>query len=167
MRSLLRMSMTLMLIFMMASCAATKIPLPEKYMLDSQLERVKRVANINLGKKPAFTEFKESFEDAQTVMARRDTVTFSESKNQWVRVDRQSFIIRGPSDYYLLILNSPSPTLMITDTISFQLLTNVICEGDFLELGGVKHLVERIYRIEGTQQMLTIKAQLTKKQDNE
>jgi hypothetical protein len=163
------MSMTLMLLLMMTSCATTKITIPEKYSLDSQLERVDKVADIRVGRsQPAITEFIESFEDAQTVMARRDTVTYSESQNQWIKVDEQSFMLRGPNSYYLLVLHARALGLMSTDTISFRLLTNVIQAGaDFLDLGGIRYLIERIYKIDSTQQMLSIKSQLTKKQDNE
>ena len=169
MRTFISMSLMLTFILLMTSCATTKIQIPEKYSLDNQLERVDKVANVNLGKKPAFSDFKESFEDAQTVMARRDTITFSQNENQWIKVDPQSFILRAtPSTYYLLVLHAPSPDLMVTDTLSLQLITNRITAGsDYLELGGIKYLIERIYKIDSTQQMLAIKSQLTKKQDNE
>ena len=167
MRSFIKMSMTLILVLMMTSCATTKIQIPEKYSLDNQLERVKFVANVNLGKKPAFTNINESFEDPQSVMARRDTVTFSESQNQWIKVDSQSFILRAtPSTYYLLVLNVPSPVLMVTDTLSFQLLANRIDAGaDYLTLGGTNYMIERIYKIESSQQMLAIRNQLQKERN--
>ena len=167
MRSLFKISMTLILILMMSSCATTKIQLPEKYSLDSQLQRVNNVANVNLGKKPAFTSFNDSFEDPQTVMARRDTITFSESENQWIKVDPQSFILRAtPSTYYLLVLHVPSPDLMVTDTLSFQLLANRINAGaDYLTLGGLNYMIERIYKINSNQQMLAIRNQLQTKEN--
>ena len=165
MRLLIGMSITLMLILAMSSCATTKIELPQKYMLDNQLESVKKVSDVRMGKSPTFTEFEESFEDPQTVMARRDTVTFSEAKNQWDKVDEQSFMLRATSgNYYLLVLNVPAVGLMSTDTISFQLLTNTInARMDFLELNGVKYLVEKIYKITSSEQMYAIKNQLTQK----
>ncbi len=170
MRSLLRISMTLILLLVMTSCATKKIQLPEKYLLDNQLERVEKVSDVRAGRtQPAFTTFEESFEDPLTVMARRDTVTFSESKNQWIKVDLQSFILRSsPGIYYLLVLHAPAPSLMSTDTISFTLLTNTINSGnDYLNLGGAKYLVERIYKIESNEQMYAIRHQLRKSEDTE
>ena len=164
MGSFFRMIMALILISILAACATAKIPIPQKYILDSQLERVSKVSDVRMGRQPSFPDFKESFEDPQTVMARRDTVTFSESSHQWIKVDPQSFMLRAiQGNYYLLVLNSPAPTLMSTDTISFQLLTNTMNAGaDFLSLNGAKYLIERIYKIENTEQMYAIKNQLSK-----
>ena len=148
MRSFIKISMILILALMATSCATKKIPIPEKYLLDSQLERVNNVANINLGRKPAFTSMNESFEDPQSVMARRDTVIFSENENQWIKVDSQSFILRAtPSTYYLLVLDVPSPLLMVTETLRFQLFANRIDAGvDYLTLGGGNYMIDRIYK---------------------
>ena len=150
------------LILLVSSCATTNYQIPERYSLDNQLERVNSVANVHMGKSPSFTTFNESFEDPNAVMKRRDTVTFSESANQWIKVDMQSFILRSsPGKYYLLVLNTPAIGLMTTDTISFNLLSNVInAKVDFLELGNVKYIVDRIYMINSTEQMNAVRNQI-------
>ena len=162
MKSLFKISMTLILILLIVACATTSIQIPEKYMLDNQLKRVSEVADIRVRQAPAFTTFEESFEDPAAVIARRDTITFSESKNEWIKVDEQSFLLRsGPSTFYLLILHLPAIGIMSTDTLSFQLASNIIkAKSDYLELNGGKYIIERIYKIENTQQMQTIVNQL-------
>lgn len=160
---LLKVSMALMLILMAASCATTNYQIPDKYSLDGQLKSVDELPDTQVGRiQPAFTEFIESFEDAQEVMARRDTVTYSEDKTQLIKVDPQSFILRSaPNNYYLFILNMPAPDLMHVNTISIRPQLNVIKAGrDYIDLGGLKYLIERIYKIENAQQMHTIKNQL-------
>lgn len=162
MGSFVKMAMVLLFAILVISCASINYQIPDKYTLDSQLERVNVVNNINMGKAPAFTTMNASFEDPQTVMARRDTVTFSESQNQWIKVDQQSFIIRSSSrNFYLLVLHMPALGLMSTDTISFTLASNNMkAKADFMELGGVRYIVDRIYKINSTDQMKAIKNQI-------
>ena len=102
-------------------------------------------------------------------MARRDTVTCSESKSQWIKVDSRSLILRpGPGQYYLLVLHTPSPDLMTTVTIRFHLLTNTIkAGGDYLGLKGIKCLTGKIYKPDSTEQMNAIKNQPAKQYNTE
>ena len=162
MKSLLKMIITMVLIFLVSSCATTNYQIPEKYQLDNQLERVNSVQSIQMQKGPAFTTFNQAFEDPVTVMKRRDTVTFSESKNEWTKVDLQSFILNsGPGDYYLIILHAPAIGLTSVDTISFVLLSNVLrAKSDYLELGNTRYIVDRIYKINSTEQMRAIRNQI-------
>jgi hypothetical protein len=158
----MKIIMVLTLIMMLSSCATTSIPIPEKYNLDNQLERVKMVPSIRTGRGPAFTEFSEAGEDPVEVMKRRDTITLNANTNEWIKVDDQSFVIRNTNkEYYLLILNRPAFNLMGTDQISFYLLGNVLREGvDYLELGGVNYFIERIYKIYNTDQLYSITNQI-------
>ena len=151
------------LLLMVSACATTPTKLPEKYMLDNQLERVGEIADIMSGRpKPSFTDFIESFEDAQTVIKRRDTVTLNETNFEWIKIDDQSFAIRSIQDqYHLLVLNRPSPFLMTTDIISFQLLARSLkARTDYIDLGGERYLIERIYKITSTDQLQNIKNQI-------
>ncbi len=166
MKAILKIIIMLVSMVMVSSCVTTtSYEVPQKYMLDDQLERVDRVPDVRVGRsQPAFTTFEESFEDPQKVMARRDTVTFSETSNQWVKIDAQSFALRsGPGEYYLLVLNLPAIDLMSTESISFTLLSNIIkAKSDYLELNGSRYIIERIYKIESTQKLLELKYSLTK-----
>ncbi len=162
MGSFLKMVVALLFTILVISCASKSYQIPDKYALDSQLERVDVVNNISMGKAPAFTSFNSSFEDPQSVIARRDTVTFSETQSQWIKVDEQSFIIRSSANtYYLLVLHVPAIGLMNTETISFTLLSNIIkAKADWLDLGGSKYMIDRIYKINSTDQMNAIKNQI-------
>jgi hypothetical protein len=162
MGSFMKMAIVLLFAVLVFSCASKNYQIPDKYALDSQLEKVDVVNNVRMGKAPAFTTFNSSFEDPQSVMQRRDTVTFSESQDQWIKVDQQSFIIRSSANtYYLLVLNMPAIGIMSTDTISFALASNNMkAKADFLELGGVRYIVDRIYKINSTDQMNTIRNQI-------
>ena len=81
-------------------------------------------------------------------------------------MDQQSLILRtGPSEYHLLVLQIPAPSLMFTENISFISPTNVIRAGlDLVRLGGnMNYIIDRIYKIYGDEQMYAIKNQLKKR----
>jgi hypothetical protein len=141
------------------------VKLPVKYDLGNRLELVKEIKDLRIGggKGPSFTEFNESFEDATAVIARRDTVTLSETKNHWIKVDMQSLILRnGPDQFYLLVLQRPAFNLMTVDTISFVNMLNIIrAKKDNVEIGGQTYIIERIYLINGNDKMFAIKNQLS------
>ena len=153
------------LTLLVSACATTNPQIPDKYVLDNQLERTREIQSYLLKGRmqPAFTIFTESFEDALEVMKRRDLVTLSESSHHWIKVDPQSLILRSnPGEYYLLVLQIPSPYLMFSDNISFISPTNVIRAGlDLVQLGdNINYVIDRIYKINGHEQMYAIKNQL-------
>lgn len=152
-------------LLLISACASMYVKLPVKYDLGNKLEQVAEIKDMRIGggRGPSFTEFNESFEDATAVIARRDTLTLSETKNHWVKVDTQSLILRnGPNEFYLLILQRPAYDLLTVDTISFVNTLNIIrAKKDFLQIGGDKYFIERIYKINGNDKMLAIKNQIT------
>ena len=152
-------------ILLVSACASMQVNLPVKYDLGDKLEQVAKIQDMRIGggKPPRFTEFKEhsdfAFEPAADVIARRDTFTLSESKNQWIKVDNQSLILRnGPNEFYLLVLKSPAYNLMEVDAVSFVNALNTIrAKKDLVGIGGQKYTIERIYKIAGNDMMLAIK----------
>ena len=150
---------------LVSACASKQVKLPVKYDLGDKLKQVAKIQDMRIGggKPPRFTEFKEhsdfAFEPAADVIARRDTFTLSESKNQWIKVDNQSLILRnGPDEYYLLVLQSPAYDLMNVDTISIVNALNTIrAKKDLIGVGGQKYTIERIYKIDSNDMMLAIK----------
>jgi hypothetical protein len=146
---------------LVSSCALLQIKLPVKYDLGDKLEQVPAIQDTRIGggREPRFTEFIESFEHAADVIARRDTFTLSENQNHWIKVDNQSLILRnGPDKFYLLVIQSPAYDLMSVDTISFVNAFNIIrAKKDLVGIGGQKYIIERIYKIDGNDNMLAIK----------
>ena len=148
---------------LVSACASMQVKLPVKYDLGDKLEQVAKIQDMRIGggKPPRFTEFKEhdDFEPAPDIIARRDTFTLSESKNQWIKVDDQSLILRnGPEEFYLLVLQSRAYDLMTVDTISFVNALNIIrAKKDLVGIGGQRYIIERIYKIDGNDNMLAIK----------
>ena len=146
------------LFLIVSACATTSIIVPEKYMLDNQLDRVNEIPFARTGRGPANIQFNQAGEDPLTVMKRRDTITLSETDHQWIKVDKQSFIMRSsPSVYYLLVLDRPAVNLMSTTNISLAPLSNVLKAGvDFLELDNIKYIINRIYVINGRDKVHSI-----------
>lgn len=154
--------MSLLISFLLVSaCAPMQIALPERYDLSDELEEVTQIKDMRIGggRAPSFTELKETFEDPNIVIARRDTFTLSETQNHWIKVDMQSLILRnGPDEFYLLVLQNPANDLMTVDTISFFNMLNIIrAKKDFVEIGAYRYGIERIYKIDGNDKMLAIK----------
>jgi hypothetical protein len=91
----------------------------------------------------------------------------------WVAVDNQSFIIqKSTSEYYLLVLKTPSPELTVgnrlvisskSGTIRAGLDEVTIYSGEYIKNS---HTIERIYKIKGREQMSAIREQLTGKKYN-
>ena len=158
---------TLFIGFLLVSaCASMQVKLPEKYDLGDKLEEVTEIRDMRLGgggRAPSFTEVKESFEDANAVIARRDTFTLYESKQDWIKVDLQSLILRnGPNEFYLLVLQRPVDNLLTVDTISIANMLNIIrAKKDLVQVGGQSYVIDRIYKIDGSDKMLAIKSQLS------
>jgi hypothetical protein len=146
---------------LVSACASMQVKLPVKYDLGDKLEQVPEIQDTRLGggRPPRFTEFIESFEPAQDVIARRDTFTLSENKDEWIKVDDQSLILRhGPDEFYLLVLQRPAYNLMEVDTISFVNMLSIIrAKKNLVGIGGQKYVIERIYKIDGNDKMLYIK----------
>lgn len=151
-------------LLLVSACASMQMKLPEKYDLGNKLEEVKEIQDFRIGggRRPSFTEFKEQFEDATAVIARRDTFTLSETQNHWIKVDHQSLILRhGPDEFYLLVLQSPAYDLLTVDTISFVNALHIIrAKMDLVGIGGQRYAIERIYKIDGNDKMLAIKKQI-------
>ena len=173
---------SLLICFLLVSaCASMKVQLPVKYDLGDKLKQVPEIQDMRIGsgRAPSFTEFKAPattpsyekvanpgagsgdlpFEPASNVIARRDTFTLSENQHQWIKVDNQSLILRnGPDEYYLLVLQSPADQLMTVDTISIVNTLNIIkAKKDLVDIGGQRYVIERIYKIDGSDKMLAIK----------
>jgi hypothetical protein len=150
---------------LVSACASMQVKLPQKYDLGDKLEEVTEIRDMRLGggRAPSFTEFKESFEDANAVIARRDTFKLYESKQDWIKVDLQSLILRnGPNEFYLLVLQRPADNLMTVDTISIVNMLNIIrAKKDLVEVAGQNYVIDRIYKIEGSDKMLAIKNQIS------
>lgn len=151
-------------LLLVSACASMQLKLPEKYNLGDKLEEVTEIQDtlIGSGRAPRFTDFIESFESMATVIARRDTFTLYESKYDWIKVDMQSLILKnGTNEFYLLILQTPSADLMSVDTISFVNMLNIIrAKRDLIEIGEQNYVIERIYKIDGSDKMLAIKKQI-------
>jgi hypothetical protein len=184
MGSLLKMINLLMLIMMVSACATTNTIIPEKYLLDKQLERVQEIQDFRMGRgrAPAFiiidysgpesryrmvdqsdSEGPGPGRDLRGTINQINTVTLSESSHDWIKVDNQSLIIRtGPSEYHLLVLQIVTPYLMFSEDISFTSSNNVIRAGvDLVQLGNnMNYLIDRIYKINSNEQMYVIKKQL-------
>jgi hypothetical protein len=84
--------------------------------------------------------------------------------SEWEQVDRQSLIIRtGIDDYYLLILDFPSPELPFRNSIRITSTGDMIRPGYdevfFYNTVGMKfsYSIKRIYRIQGEKQMRNIR----------
>jgi len=84
----------------------------------------------------------------------------------WERVDTQSFILQtGPNDYYLIILDTKSPTLPSSNTIEISNTgymvwpgyNNVIVNDDGFE---DTYVINRIYKFKDYDQVKAIKARL-------
>jgi len=85
----------------------------------------------------------------------------------WEKVDRQSFVLQtSPSDYYLIVLSSPSDKLLFTETIKIPDTNamvkpgynNVIVQGSgFKET----YIINKIYKFKDSKQVKEIKDQLT------
>jgi hypothetical protein len=166
MRSLFKMIKALGLIVMVSACATAVPPIPEKYALDNQLEQVNMIRGFRLTGRPAFTTFTESFEDAMSVMNRRDTVLLNKTSRHWIEVDQRSLIVQtSPREYYLLVLQTPAPELMFSEDISIYCMGNVIKAGsDSIQFpdynNNLRYPIARIYRINGPEQMHAIRDQL-------
>ena len=107
-----------------------------------------------------------SGEDLRSMMEQFNTVTLSESSHQWIKVDNQSLILRtGTSEYHLLVLQTPSSYLMFSENISFISPTSLIRAGlDLVQLeDNTNYVIDRIYKINGHEQMYAIKNQIVGK----
>jgi len=189
MGSLSKMIKVSVLILIVSACATAIPPIPEKYALDKQLEQVKEIQNFRMGqgRQPTFIIISPSRpddspdmfnqsdsegpgEDLRDMMNQLNTVTLSESSHQWIKVDQQSLILRtGPNEYHLLVLQMPAPNLIFSEDISFISPTNVIRAGlDLVHLeNNMRYVIDRIYKINGHEQMYAIKNQLLGKNKEE
>ena len=125
-------------LLIVSACAAGNIQIPEKYALDTQLEQIKSIYKYGI--------------------------------TDWERVDNQSLILeRGPGDYYLLVLKIPAPELPFRTRIRLSSTGDMIRAGmdDVIFYNGAhmkqSYPIDRIYRIDGTEQMRAIRDQLTGK----
>ena len=125
-------------LLVVSACATGNIQIPEKYALDRQLEQIKSIYKYGI--------------------------------TDWERVDNQSLILeRGPGDYYLLVLKIPAPELPFRNRIKLTSTGDMIRAGmdDVVFYNGSNmkqsYPIDRMYRINGTQQMRAIRDQLTEK----
>lgn len=152
----------LLIFFLLVSaCASMQVKLPVKYDLGDKLELVQEIQDMRLGegRRPSFLIIEDHDEFLGDSIARRDTFTLSENKNEWIKVDDQSLILRhGPDEFYLLVLQSPAYDLMTVDTISFVNALNIIrAKKDLVGIGEQRYVIERIYKINGNDMLLAIK----------
>lgn len=128
-------SIVFITLFTAYTCFAASEGVPEKYNLDSQMQKVSEISKYNL--------------------------------MSWQTVDRQSFILQtGPSDYYLIVLSSPSDKIMFSETIRIEDTNalvkpgynNVIVKGSGFS---DNYIINKIYKFKDPAQVKTIRAQLT------
>jgi hypothetical protein len=99
-------------------------------------------------------------------MNRRDTALLNKTSNHWTPVDHQSLIMRtGPSEYYLLVLQTPLFEIMFSEDISIYCMNNVLKAGsDYVEFprynNNVRYTIKRIYKINSLEQMHAVRYQL-------
>jgi len=136
MKTINKIFITVISILVISACAAGNIQIPEKYSLGGQLEQIKSIYKYGI--------------------------------TDWERVDTQSLILeRGPGDYYLLVLKIPAPDLPFRTRIKLSSTGDLIRAGmDDVIFYNSAHMkqsypIDRIYRINGTEQMRTIRDQLT------
>lgn len=147
---------------LVSACATTNVKLPVKYDLGDKLEQVQEIQDMRLGgsgRAPSFLIIEDHDEFIGDSIARRDTFTLSENKDEWIKMDNQSLILRNGQDkFYLLVLQRPVFNLMTVDTITFVNMLNVIrAKKDLVDIGGQKYVIERIYKINGNDMLLAIK----------
>jgi hypothetical protein len=123
-------------LLIISACAAGNIQIPEKYSLDRQLKQITSIYKYGI--------------------------------TSWERVDTQSLILeRGPGDYYLLVLKIPAPDLPFRTRIRLSSTGDMVKAGmDDVIFYNSAHMeqsypIERIYRIDGREQMRAIRDQLT------
>jgi len=87
----------------------------------------------------------------------------------WQKVDSQSFVLQtGTSNYYLIVLLTPSPELMFTETIKISSTGAVVKPGfdkvTVYQSGkGQDYSIHKIYKFKDREQVAEIKTQLTGK----
>jgi len=85
----------------------------------------------------------------------------------WNKVDNQSFVLQtGPSDYYLVVLSSPSDDLPYSESLIIDSTNNMVRPGfnNVIVHGSNfndKFIINRIYKFKDTAQMKEIELQLT------
>jgi len=138
MKNLTKILIVVISILVIAACAAGTIQIPEKYSLDMQLQQITSIYKYGI--------------------------------TDWEEIDNQSLILeKGPGDYYLLVLKIPAPELPFRTRIKLSSTGDMIRAGldDVIFFNGAhmkqSYPIDRIYRIDGTQQMRAIRDQLTGK----
>ena len=182
MKSILRVIHSLIFLMFLQTCATTGFQVSPKYLLDAQLERIYEIPLLHTTRKsPQFPKFgygrkatdlidegeiKEDILRYGSLTSMLNTVTLSLTKHEWSKVDQQSLIIHGSSsEYYLLVLKTPSTRLLTSDEyISFTPSGSVIKAGiDYIMMGSdssMKYVIDRLYKIKDYDQMVTIKNQI-------
>ena len=135
MKTFIKLAGIITMFLFVSAVAMASDQVPEKYNLDSQLERVSTITDY-------------------TFMG-------------WNKVDNQSFVLQtGPSNYYLVVLSSPSDHLVFSETLRIDSTNNMVRPGYnsvFVHGNGFKdqYIINRIYKFKDTAQMNQIEAQLT------
>ena len=147
---------------LVSACAAKQVVLPVKYDLGDKLEQVPEIRDMRIGgggRAPSFLIIKDHDEFIGDSITKRDTFTLSENKDEWIKLDIQSLILRnGQDEYYLLVLQRPAYNLLEVDTISFVNMLNVLrAKKDLVGIGGQKYVIERIFKIESSDIIPAIK----------
>ena len=58
-------------------------------------------------------------------------------------------------------MDKPAINLMTTNTITFQLLSNSLrARADYIEIGNITYLIERIYKIKNREELYSITNQI-------
>jgi len=138
MKTFIQIFLTLISLLTISACAVGNIQLPEKYVLDRQLKQV--------------------------------TMIYKSRIISWERVDNQSLILQtSPSNYYLIVLKISAPELPFSYRIKLSSTGTMIRAGlDEVIIFNASHMkvsypIDRIYRIDGSEQMRAIRDQLTNK----
>ena len=121
---------------LISSCATGRIELPEKYVMDNQLESVSYISKY------------QGYSGWDMV----DRQSF--------------ILQTGPGDYYLIVLQIPAPDLPFSESISISSSGSMVRAGmdTVTVLGqssnGLPYKIEKIYSFEGREQVQTIKEQI-------
>jgi hypothetical protein len=85
----------------------------------------------------------------------------------WEKVDNQSFVVQtSPSDYYLIVLSSPSDKILFSENVRIDSTNNMVRPGYnnvYVRSSGMtdEYIINKIYKFKDYKQVQEIEAQLT------
>jgi hypothetical protein len=85
----------------------------------------------------------------------------------WEKVDNQSFVVQtSPSDYYLIVLSSPSDKILFSENIRIDSTNDMVRPGFnnvYVRSSGMtdEYIINKIYKFKDYKQVQEIEVQLT------